>query len=184
MQDASDPHSWLHTVAQSVAAGALSVGATDSIQSGLGHPDSGASERDLGGGAERLCPESATLDADRLYRRVRELRDELDEADIAAREAERRTARSLTFTPLPNGMSRLTCLMDPETVAVTRDLSDRATSPRRSGPRVVDGGIAAFDGTDFDPARRITDDTRSTAQLASGVLVEHLRQGAAADSTQ
>lgn len=179
VQDAADPHSWRHALGQAVGQGALSVGAADSIRAGLGEPSARVSESALGEATKRLCSESETLDTDRLFRRARELRDELDEAGIAEREIERRDARSLTFTRLPDGMSRLTWLMDPETATITSDLWDRATSPRRGGPRFVDAG-----STDFERAKQITDDPRSTAQLASDVFVELLRQGAAADSSQ
>ena len=76
-------------------------------------------------------------------------------------------------------MSRLIWLMDPETSAITSDLWDRATSPRCGGPRFVAAGSA-----DFERAKQITDDPRSTGQLASDVFVELLRQGAAVDSSQ
>lgn len=179
VQHAADPHSWQHSLGLAVGEGALSVGAVDSIRAGLGQPNSRVSEQTLAEAAERLGAEATTLDADSLFRRARELRDELDAMGIAEREAERREARSLTFTRLPDGMSRLTWLMDPETSAVAGDLWDRATSPRRGGPRFVDAGSA-----DFERAKRITDDPRSTAQFASDVFVELLRQGAAADSSQ
>ena len=179
VQKAADPHSWRHALGQAVGQGALSVGAADSIRAGLGEPSARVSESALAEATKRLCSESETLDTDRLFRRARELRDELDEAGIAERENERRDARSLTFTRLPDGMSRLTWLMDPETATITSDLWDRATSPRRGGPRFVDAG-----STDFERAKQITDDPRSTAQLASDVFVELLRQGAAADSSQ
>lgn len=183
IQDAADPAAgdrpWLYFLGHSLADGTVSVGAADSIRAGLGEPSARVSEDALAEATELLCAESATLDADRLFRRARELRDELDEAGIAEREAERRNARSLTFTRLPDGMSRFTWLMDPETAAIAGSLWDRATSPRRGGPRFVNAGSA-----DSERAKRITDDPRSTAQLASDVFLELLRQGAEADSSQ
>jgi len=61
--------------------------------------------------------------------------------------------------------------------AVVGGLYDRATSPRRGGPR-----FAPSDNADL--AERILDDKRSTEQLASDVFAELLRQGSAADSSQ
>ena len=179
VQDAIDPRSWRHALGQAVGQGCLSVGAADSIRAGLGEPSARVSEAALAEATERLCAESENLDTDRLFRRARDIRDELDQAGIGERENERRDARNLSFTRLPDGMSRLTWLMDPETAAVTSDLWDRATSPRCGGPRFVAAGSA-----DFDRAKQITDDPRSTGQLASDVFVELLRQGAAADSSQ
>ena len=86
---------------------------------------------------------------------------------------------SLSFVKLPDGMARLTWLMDPETAAVAGELFDRATSPRRGGPRFVDS-----DSANHRLAQRITDDTRTSEQLASDVFAELLRQGAVADSSQ
>lgn len=170
---------WFHVLARALAAGELSVAAAEAIRTGLGEPSASVSESELGGAVEVLCNEAGILDADRVFRRARELRDRLDEAGIADREAARRDARSLRFVKLPDGMARLTWLMDPETAAVTGELFDRATSPRRGGPRFVDS-----DGADHRLAQHITDDTRTTEQLASDVFAELLRQGAAADSSQ
>lgn len=180
---AVDPHSWPHSLRQELGQGTLSVGAADSIRAGIGEPSTGVSESDLAEAIGLLCAEAATLDADRLFRRARELRNELEGASIAESESEseteteRRNARSLAITRLPDGMSRLTWLMDPETAAIATDLWDRATSPRRGGPRFVDAG-----SQDPERAKRIIDDHRSTVQLASDVFAELLRQGATADS--
>jgi hypothetical protein len=168
---------WLVEVAQSLVGGAMSVAAAESIRAGLGEPTDNVTPADLTAAARLLCHESLTLDADRLFRRARELRDTLDETGIGDREAERRNARSLRFIRLPNGMARLIWLMDPETAAHAGELFDRTTSPRRGGPRFVSGD-------DRDLADRITADTRTTEQLASDVFIELLRQGADADSSQ
>ena len=74
-------------------------------------------------------------------------------------------------------MSRATWTMDPEASAVFVNLFDRATSPRRGGPRFVSAEAA-------DQAEGIVADERTTEQLASDVFLELLRQGAAADSSQ
>ena len=172
-------HPWLHRLASAVTSGSLSVAAAEAIRSGLGEPSAAVSESELAGAVEILCTEARVIDADRVFRRARELRDQLDEAGIADREAARRDARSLRFVRLPDGMARLSWLMDPETAAAAGELFDRATSPRRGGPRFVD-----TDGADHRLAQRITDDTRTTEQLASDVFTELLRQGTAADSSQ
>ncbi len=171
------PHPWLATVAEAVVSGSMSVSAAESLTSGLGGPTANVSEGDLASAAEVLCSESASLDADRLFRRARALRDALDESGIADREAERRNARSLRLIRRPDGMARLSWAMDPETAAHVGELFDRATSPRRGGPRFIGG-------EDGDLAGRITADTRTTEQLASDVFLELLRQGSAADSSR
>ncbi len=173
-----EDHPWLRHLAKVFTAGALSVAAAEAIRAGLGEPSAAVSESELAGAVEVLCDEARTLDADRVFRRARELRDQLDEACIADREAARRDARSLRFVKLSDGTARLTWLMDPETAAVTGELFDRATSPRRGGPRFVHSGSA-----DDRLAQRIRDDIRTTEQLASDVFAELLRQGAAANSS-
>ena len=55
-------------------------------------------------------------------------------AGIAVRESARRDERSLRFFCRPNGMSRLSWEMDPETTALVGELYIRAQSARRGGP--------------------------------------------------
>ena len=168
---------WLHSVGRAVSAGTLPIAAAESIRNGLGAPSENVPADRLAVAAEMLCGEASVLDADRLFRRARDVRDELDEAGVADREEARRQQRSLTFRKLPNGMSRLVWDMDPETAAHVGELYDRATSPRRGGPRFVDESAAAHE-------KQILDDTRTTEQLASDTFVQLLRQGADADSSQ
>lgn len=168
---------WLAEVGRAVAAGALSIGAAESIDRGLGEPSVHVGEQALIALVGQLCIEAETLDADRLYRRARELRDELDDAGIAEREAERRTQRSLALYRQRDGMGRLVWTMDPETLASVGELFDRATSPRRGGPRFVSTENQAL-------AEQIAVDPRTTAQLASDVFEHLLAAGADADSSQ
>ena len=149
-----DERIWLAPVGSAVATGDLSSAAAQSIANGLA--GAGVPADQLGAAAALLCDEAQSLDADRLFLRARELRDELDEAGIADREAILRERRSLTFFARPDGSSRLIWEMDPETAAQVGDIRDRATSPRRGGPRFTDSADAA----------RIASDPRSTEQLA------------------
>ena len=171
-----DPRPWLASVGAAVRAGSLSPASARAIAAGLA--GTAVPDAELGGAAAQLVEEAADLDADRLFARARQLRDELDEAGIANREAALRERRSLRFHRRPDGMSHLSWDLDPETAAHISDLYDRATSPRRGGPRFTD---ASPDGPD---AARIADDPRSTDQLASDVFADLLRAGADADSSQ
>ncbi|MBX3098447.1 MAG: DUF222 domain-containing protein [Salinibacterium sp.] len=168
---------WLSAVFRSIIDGSLPIASADAIRDGLGAPNGNITEIMLTDAAAQLCTEAAALDPDRLHRRARELRDRLDESGIAERENARRAQRSLRFTKLSDGMSRATWLMDPETSAVFTNLFDRATSPRRGGPRFVSDDAKA-------QAEMIATDERTTEQLASDVFLELLQQGAAADSSQ
>jgi hypothetical protein len=167
----ADDRAWLAPVGDGVSAGALSAAAAQAITSGL--TGTALTDDVLGAAAAQLCDEATSLDADRLFRRARQLRDELDEAGIANRETILRERRSLTFYRRPDGSSRLVWEMDPETAAQVGEIRDRATSPRTGGPR--------FDSPD---AVRIADDPRTTEQLASDVFLQLLRAGADADPSQ
>ena len=170
------PEPWLLAVAESVRSGAIPTTSAEAIANGLGEATIDVDHAALTVAADALCHEAAVLDADRLYIRARELRAELDEHLVADHERARRDARSLRVIVQPDGMTRLVWTLDPESAAVVIDLLDRATSPRRGGPR-----FAAPDATAL--AASIVADERTTPQLASDVFLQLLRQGSAADSS-
>jgi hypothetical protein len=172
--EAAEP--WLACVAAAVGAGSVSVGAADAIRTGLGVPTDNVSADVLAAAAAELCALAATLDVDRLLRRAREVRDDLDEAGIADRERELFEKRSLKHFRLANGMGRAVWDMDPETYAVFLELNTRATSPKR--------GVRFVGGDDQEKAERILADPRSIGQLASDTFLGLLQTGADADSSQ
>ena len=171
--EASEP--WLACVAAAVGAGALSVGAADAIRTGLGQPTENVPASSLADAAVSLCALAGSLDVDRLLKRARELRDDLDEAGIADRERELFEKRSLKHFRLANGMGRAVWDMDPETYAVFTELHDRATSPKR--------GVRFVSGDRKQTAERIADDPRSIAQLGSDTFLGLLQAGADTDSS-
>ncbi|MER3388758.1 MAG: DUF222 domain-containing protein [Microcella sp.] len=168
---------WAQRLVDPVRRGELSIGALQAIRSGLGEPTATVTTEVLRGAVEALLAEAPELDTDRLYRRARGVRDELDAEGVAEREAERRSARSLRLHRLADGMSRATWLLDPESAAVVADLFDRATSPRRGGPTFVGERDAAL-------AQRMLDDERTPEQYASDAFLALLVAGADANSTQ
>jgi hypothetical protein len=172
--EAAEP--WLACVAAAVGAGSLSVGAADAIRTGLGTPTENVPASSLASAAAELCLLAGSLDVDRLLRRARELRDDLDEAGIADRERELFEKRSLKHFRLANGMGRAVWDMDPETYAVFLELNTRATSPKR--------GVRFVGGADQEKAERILADPRSIGQLASDTFLGLLQAGADADSSQ
>ena len=167
---------WAHILIEPVMRGELSTAALEAIRSGLGDVGDTVSHDDLSAAARTLLAEAATLDVDRLYRRARQLRDELDTAGIAERERTRRNARSLRLFRGNDGMTRATWLLDPESAAIVTDLYDRATSPRRGGPTFFSGGDAAL-------VERMRADERTPEQYASDAFLDLLRTGADADSS-
>ena len=152
-----------------VTGGAVSVQAAEAIRAGL---DGAAAPPELLDQAtELLCDEASSLDPDRLHKRAREVRDELDEAGIAPREAVLRGRRSLRRLDLRDGMKRLIWDYDPLTAGVVDEIYDRATSPRRGGPRFVDTEQKGR-------ADALEKDERTTEQIASDAFTELLRQAA------
>ena len=94
--------------------------------------------------AARLLQESSQLNVDELLKRARELRDELDEAGIAAREEAIYQQRSFRRVKRSNGVSRFILDPDLETGAYLDDLYDKspprvAADPDSSTPRTRPG---------------------------------------------
>jgi hypothetical protein len=171
---------WLTAVGTAVANGTLSVDAANAIRSGLGEPatdttGAGVTSDDLAVAATTLVAEAATLDVDRLVKRARELRDELDAAGIANRERTIYHQRSVRRVRRPNGLSRYIVEPDIESAMFWDDVYDTLTSPRRGGARFVDD-------TDKTWANAIANDPRTTEQYVHDALTQLLRIGVNTDS--
>lgn len=182
---------WLAAVGASVARGLLTVDAARAIRSGLGEPSndepgssesggdgSGVTSQALAHAVSELLQANELnpygLNADELYRRAREMRDELDEAGIAQREQLLYSQRALRRTVRPNGLSRYTLDPDLEMSAWLDDVYDKLTSPRRGGPRFVDAG-------DREWSDAIANDNRTTEQYLHDAFLGILRKGVDAD---
>jgi hypothetical protein len=169
------PPAWLSGVATGVASGEVSVGAAAAITSGLGEPSASVAADDLLDAADRLLEETAGLPPEKVARRAREVRDELDAAGVADREALLRSKRFLRLTPQGDGMTRIFGMLDPVQAALVTDAIDCVTAPRRGGPRFVDPDeLARVDALEKDP--------RTTEQIAVDALVEMIRIAGAADT--
>ncbi|WP_167047498.1 HNH endonuclease signature motif containing protein [Salinibacterium sp. ZJ454] len=170
---------WLRAVGTAVAAGVLSVEQARSIRMGLGEPradETGitVTVEDLSATVEVLVSEAAGLDADRLFKRARGLREDLDEAGITSRERAIHADRSIKRTRRPNGVPRYIIDPDLESAAFWDDLYDTLTSPRRGGPRFVNESDVAW-------AAGVAADPRSTEQYVHDAITELLRIGTAVD---
>jgi hypothetical protein len=168
------PPVWLGDVAAGVADGSVSVGAAAAIVTGLGEPTADVGADDLLDAAQTLVAEAASLPPEKVAKRARELRDELDAAGIADREEALRQKRLLRLTPRPDGMTSIFGLLDPESAALVTDAIDCVTAPRRNGPRFLDD-------TERARADAIMNDPRTTEQLALDALVEMIRIASVAD---
>lgn len=167
---------WAQALAGPVTRGELSTAGLDAIRSGLGEVSATVSDEALAGAVTALLDDIRSLDVDRLFRRARCLRDELDTAGVAERERARRDARSLRLFRTSDGMTRATWMLDPESAAVVADLYDRATSPRRGGPTFLSPRDAAL-------VDRMLADERTPEQYASDTFLDLLRAGAHADAS-
>jgi hypothetical protein len=163
-----EPSAWLAPVAEALGSGDLSVGATAAIRAGLGEPNADIDPAELTRAAERVAREAAGATPEQAAKIARAARDALDEAGIADRAARMRAQRSLRTHRLPDGMTRLTALLDPENAALVTDAFDRVTSPRRGGVRFVSP-------VEAERAERIVGDSRTTEQLALDDFVEMIR---------
>lgn len=170
----ADLPSWLSAVGAAVRSGSLSVAAADAIRSGLGAPCEGVPAEALARAAASLVVLAATVTVEQLAIHARSLRDDLDEAGIASRAERLREKRFLHLTLLPDGMTRISGLLDPESAAIVTAAYDGATSPRRGGPRFVDAeAVAAAEKLEADP--------RTVEQIAVDAFVDLIRVGAAVD---
>lgn len=165
---------WLTDVASGVEDGSISVGAAAAITAGLGAPSPAVGADDLLDAAQALVAEVGSLSPEKVARRARELRDSLDAAGVADREADLHAKRFLRLSPQPDGMTRLFGLLDPESAALVTDAIDTVTAPRRGGPRFVDSA-------ELERVAALERDPRTTDQLALDALVEMVRIAAAAD---
>jgi len=172
-QSSTEP--WLRPASDAVASGRLGPEALDAIRSGLGAPTAGVDEHALAGAVRWLLERAASTPVDALVLLARECRDNLDAQGVAAREHELRERRTSRLTRLPDGMTRLVALLDPESAARVVPLLEAATSPRRGGPRFVSD-------EDVARAQSIVDDERTTEQIALDALVELIAIGARGDS--
>ncbi len=177
-ESASAPHtpSYLEPAISAVRAGTLSAAALDAVRSALGEPTERISADDLLGACEQLVESASLLDVDRLHRLARSLRETLDAEVIADREREQREARSFRLFTQPDGMTRATWVLDPESAAQVRELVDRAISPKRRT-------VQFTDPAEVEKAARIAEDDRTPEQYASDALLHLLVAGADADSS-
>jgi hypothetical protein len=165
---------WQAPIARAVTGGTLSVDAAESIRAGLGDIDAAVTADKLAAALAVLLAEARSLNVDQVFKRARRMRDELDEAGIAAREKQARDDRYLKVYRLRDGKVRLNGLFAPEDGEFVLSTYDVITGPRRGGVRFVDKAQAAW-------AKRMQDDPRSTEQIAADSFVELLKIAGEAD---
>jgi hypothetical protein len=172
-----DADPWLSAVGTGVKAGQVSIEKADVIRSGLGAPTADVAADDLADAAQQLAALAPTVSVENLAARARQLRDDLDADGVRDRERSLRDKRYLTLTPLSNGMTQLSGLLDPASAAIVGAAYDAATSPRRGGPRFVDSELR-------ERAERLVADERTLGQIALDTFVDLLRIGTEVDPSK
>ncbi len=165
---------WLSPVADAVAGGAVSVDAAAAIRAGLGDPAPGVAADDLLDAARSLVDAAPGEAPERIAVQAQQARARLDAAGTVDRARLLSERRYLALVPRDDGMTRITGLLDPESAALVGGMLDRATSPRRGGPRFVDRAKKSA-------AADVAADPRTIGQLAHDALIDLLRLGAAVD---
>jgi len=168
------PVPWQAPLVHAVTAGVLSVDAADAVRRGLGDTDASVTAEKLATALTRVLTEAPTLTTDQLFKRARRLRDELDEAGIAAREKQARDDTRFTVFRRGDGMVAVNALLAPEQGEWWMSTFDCVTSPRRGGVRFVDPEKAAW-------AARIQGDPRTLHQIAADAFTDLLHQAAEVD---
>ena len=168
---ALDPQS---PVASAVVDGTLSVDAAQSITRGLGSPDRAITPSVLAHASTALLDDASRLDADALYRRARDLRDELDANSVARREKEQNDQRYFRGAKQRDGMYRGSFLVGAEDGALVTAAFEAVLSPRRGGPRFVDPQQVAAD-------EALVLDKRTDEQIAADAFVSMIQLAVDAD---
>ena len=170
----TNPTPWLVPVAQAVTAGTLSVAAASAIRKGLGDHTPGTSPEELLNAARMLVEWSSRMDADQLFKRARQLRDEVDAAGVADRERALHDGRYLKIWERPDGSVAGSFQYGPEDGALLIAAVNAAMSPRRGGPRFVDPDAKA-------QAQALLEDPRTNEQLQADAFIAAMRLSIEAD---
>jgi hypothetical protein len=168
------PVPWQAPIAHAVTEGRISIAQADAIRAGLGLPTDAVLPEALTEAARELLEDATTLTAGQLHRRARQLRDDLDDTEVADREKAQLDKQHLKAWKRGDGMVEGRFLYAAEPGAFLLSVLDELTNPRRGGPRFVkEEDRARFDAIATDP--------RSTDRLAADGFLELLRIGADAD---
>lgn len=158
--------SWLAPLAAALSAGTISADIAESIRRGLGLPTGGVSESSLAAALETLL--ATRLNADDMFKRARRMRDDLDSAGVALREAELHDQRYLRMRRLPGGGVAGSFRYGPEDGEELMAGIEADMSPRLGGPRFTDPAKVAA-------AEELVADSRTNDQIAADILMGKVR---------
>jgi hypothetical protein len=165
---------WRRAIVERLADGRITVEAADAIRSAFTSLSDGIDPQRLIDGITELVDDAEHSTVEELGNRARELRDIIDAEGVADRERMRRDRRYLHLMPQPDGMTRVSGLLDPESAAIVCGAVDAITSPRRGGPRFIDVHLTSR-------AEELLRDERTIPQMAVDALVDMVRIATFAD---
>jgi hypothetical protein len=181
---------WQAPLVESARDGDISLDAVEAIRRGLGDTDDAITGTQLREATQRLLGEvvgevvaegfgelPTKPTADQLFRRARDLRDELDANAVARREKEQHDQRYLKIFKRRDGMVAGSFLYGPEDGALLLAAVDQASGPKRGGPRFVDPAAK-------ERADAIQADPRTPEQLNADAFIGLIRVGIDADPAQ
>jgi hypothetical protein len=157
-------------VADAIADGLLGVEAADKVIRTLSPVVESVDPDLLATATATLITESGDLNADEVGAMARGVRDTLDRAGVADREAFLRSKRSLKRGTVTDGLRHVSLVLDPESDVLLLGAIDTLMSPRLGGPRFRDQDDKAA-------ANQLLEDPRSNEQIALDLLVDLVTAG-------
>jgi hypothetical protein len=159
---------WHSPIAHAVADGTLALDAAEPIRTILAEVADRVPSGVLREACERLISDAATRNADQMYRRARQIRDQIDEAGIAGREARQYGERSMRVWTRRDGMIQTSLVAHPEEGEPLLAWYHDTLGPRRGGPRFVDP-VAQQE------AAALLGDPRTNEQIAADTFFDLFR---------
>ncbi|MGV8883102.1 MAG: DUF222 domain-containing protein [Rhodoglobus sp.] len=170
----TNPTPWLNPVVAAVESGAVSPAAASAIRRGLSDPSSAVDIEALRDAVDILLQLACRVNADLLFTKARQLRDELDMEGVADREKALHDARYFRIRQNPDGSYRGSFQYGPEDGALLDSIISTLMSPRRGGPRFVDE-------TSRTRAQALVADPRTNDQLQADAIIAALQLAVDAD---
>jgi hypothetical protein len=159
---------WHAPIAHAVGTGMLSLDAAEPIRTILAEVADRVPSEILRDACERLIADAATRNADQMYRRARQIRDQIDETGISGREARQYGERSMRVWERRDGMIQTNLIAHPEEGEPLLAWYHETLGPRRGGPRIADPAAR-------QAAKALLDDPRTNEQIAADSFFDLFR---------
>ncbi|TXN31928.1 DUF222 domain-containing protein [Lacisediminihabitans profunda] len=160
--------SWHSPIARAVSDSALALDVAEAIRTTLAEIADRVPNSVVREACERLISDAATRNADQMFRRARQVRDQIDEAGISEREARQYGERSLRVWRRRDGMIQTSLVAHPEEGEPLLAWYHDALGPRRGGPRFTDPAAQR-------EATALLADSRTNEQIAADAFFDLFR---------